>query len=205
MKILPHLTTVCLLPVLLILNSCDHCPDGLEYISIPHSIDTYSNGYVSGNYFLFHNQDSTKTDSLYVTDFKTSTTPDRIHCMEYEHKDFTLHSDHLLSERLIEVHIDGREGRGCFSWTAKTYNGLAFDWVIGGCRSDDTLRYFHGSPLIHHEYLTSGENPYTTFYDVWEMRTEDSLIVFLAPQVGIVKFLHTNTPDTFYLTSFLLQ
>ena len=79
---------------------CGRCKDDkMTYNAMSNKIYEYSYMYREGNWWIYANQDSSKLDTMYVTDFKDSTEKDYIVCSSNQRQTFKLHSMYFLGLR----------------------------------------------------------------------------------------------------------
>lgn len=176
------------------LSGCGKCKD-LTYCGYLPEMDSYFGMYVPGNWWVYYNQDSTKKDSVYVTDFEERIDEDNKDlCVQFPTRSFTLNTKYLFDTSLGLTGFYSNSGNCCHNQFIISTSGKAF-----------------GVSMECIDTLPKGNNE--IFYDSFEvdMTTYQNVIFFdglnakpfFAQGIGIVKFI--NLSDTFALIKFHIQ
>ncbi len=120
MKLLNYKSALFIFSLMLIM-SCDPgsepigCTDETrETFVMPTILEDYFGMYQEGNWWVYYNEDSTKMDSLFVTDYEGIMEIPEFGCVQYEWKNYTINAKHLASnDRVLKATI---EGSSCCSW-----------------------------------------------------------------------------------------
>lgn len=179
-----------------VFNGCYKCKN-IEYCPLPASALEYFGAYTEGAYWIYFNHDSTKTDSVYITDFEMkregyNTGP----CMEWDAKTFLLQSE-FLSHKTIEAKTtigdDCDKSHTTFLIRESYRVCIANDKemvLLDGCGTTQDIK------LIETYHLDNGTNK--SYNNVIQC---DSRFWF-APEVGLIKYLSYDNIDTFYLNQY---
>lgn len=174
--------------------SCHRCQNLTQVEQAP-VIRKYFGNYKPGTYWIYLNRDSTKRDSVWVSDYQKSFTEDPDEqCLKMEAINFKINATYL-------------------SW------GVSFSGYIGSNAQDfqhtlaDISNY--GFVARHNDSSLRAEaddSLYPIFhnYNLWPSAAVPIILpegikvnkVFLAPDTGIVQFVSPYGPDTFSLVKF---
>jgi hypothetical protein len=159
-------------------------------------METYFSVYNNDNWWIYKNQDSTKTDSVFVTDFNQQIVrTEKEICTEHIEKKFNLHSTYYY-------HAFGY-------LTSNLVNGLYTNTTDG--HTDDISCGFHAhmsngvdalptnSNGILYDSLLVGNRKYfkVIYLEDYPIKT------FHAPNVGMLKYIYQT--DTFTLRKYHLN
>ena len=86
-----------LLISLCFIAGCGRCKDDkMTYNAMSNKIYEYSHMFREGNWWIYANQDSSKLDTMFVTEFKDSTIKEYDSCTKNQIQTFKLHSKYFL-------------------------------------------------------------------------------------------------------------
>ena len=109
------------LPILLIVIVCSCHREECEALSgkvLTAPMETYFGAYKPGNSWIYHNQDSTKRDSIYLSQFADSSLKNTVNCTVFEKRSFTLHNSFLANTNDINVVYESTETGTTFNMEA---------------------------------------------------------------------------------------
>lgn len=186
-------------------SSCRHC-SSIGNITIPYYMNEYFSVYYPGSYFIFLNQDSTKRDSIYVTNYDTSAIVDsRVRCLRWSQSVFTINSQYLSSDKMVNVKISyplGSSSPFC------SFSGMSVSedrvWNFYAKANTDTF-YINRNPLTilnRIMFYKLWNNPQYTVVEVTPWYQNGQGTVYFAPQTGIVKYVTNDLKDSFTLVKF---
>jgi hypothetical protein len=191
------------------------CERHTQCPTAPLILDYFGN-YKPGNYWIYENQDGTKRDSVYVTEysvieFKTieSATKEQSDCIKYPVYRFSLHSKYLYdSVGKYNCIID---------------NEYTCDRTSMRCESKNKIAIFHIESRGNNDFIERVIKLYkfnthinsTVLYDTGfiypdTLTLEPSIrattpIKLFATRVGLVEFITTDLRDTFSLIKYYIQ
>ena len=182
-----------LLLAALTFSACHQCQNFTRVEQAP-IIKKYFGNYKPGAYWIYLNRDSTKRDSVWISDYTSSPHRDRLEqCMEMEENIFKVNAVHL--------------SRGVSSRGSIGPNGSSFDYTIASiCGYGFMARQKDNSFRIGSSYSPGA---IIKNYPLWPGNSNEIIAegiqvndVFLAPDIGIVQFVAYYGPDTFSLVKF---
>lgn len=182
-------------------TSCNECRGNIEHYDFPEEMEQYFGVFRPGNYWVYYNQDSTKKDSFYISDFEESTGRllDKDECVSWDQREFTLHTTYLNRESKVfyQTNIN------CCEWIFESDNYLFRIFYSNGTFS----RYYAGisftekieSFTINNEIYKNVLFQKSQFEDV----VNNPVSLYIAPNIGVIKF--TTNIDTFTLSKYRLR
>lgn len=157
----------------------------------------YFGNYKPGAYWIYLNRDSTKRDSIWISDIETYQVKNQYDCEEAEALSFIFHNQYLFlsKESKVTLGFNGNDIRtNVFYHTdsnGKTYRGFS---------SKDGVNNFYGGNTIF---------PIVDSYEVWENNQNSSfnkvtLIgkLIIASEIGIIQYVSFTSNDTFSIIKY---
>jgi len=89
-------------------------------------METYFGAYKYNAWSVYHNRDSTKSDSVYVLSFIDSVNKNTVNCTVFEKRTFTLHNSFLASANDINVIYESTETSTTFNLSASNMTFPSF-------------------------------------------------------------------------------
>ncbi len=176
------------------LSGCGKCKD-LTYCGYLPVMETYVGMYLPGNWWVYYNQDSSKKDSIYITDFEEQILRDNMElCVEFPIRRFTLHTDYLFYTSLALSGFYSNSSKCCHNYFSLSTSGYLFAMQL-----DCTDSFPKGNNEIFYDSIEINTAIYkdVIFFDNLSAK------LFFAPGMGIVQFI--NLSDTFALVKFHIQ
>jgi len=184
--------------VLLVFSSCSHCPNGTTTIDYPAYMHKYFHVFMPGCYFLYLNQDSTKHDSIYITDYYLGHfKADYKYCRETPQSQFTLHSEYLSSVKETDIIYEAGVVDCQAEFGGSSSSFPAFNITTKKCF--DTL-YNFSIPLLNIDTLMLWKDTTQIIEDVWLYKYSEQGAIYFAPDIGIAQYITNNSSDTFTVT-----
>lgn len=175
--------------------SCHRCQNFTRVEQAP-LIKKYFGIYKPGAYWIYLNRDSTKRDSVWISDYVLTTGKDRLDkCLEMEESQFTLNSSYFPRGTRSSIGPSG----GDFKYTIADVGGFFI------ADNDDS------------SFTSSGGSSYWPIvrnYALWPNATGRTIVVskaiqtnemVIAPDTGIVQYIFPIGVDTFSLIKFQKQ
>jgi hypothetical protein len=191
-----------LITSVLFLGSCGKCKDkDMDSFGYTPQMESYFGVYKNGNWWVYKNQDSTKTDSIYVTDFNEEQLEDRTVCVKYPHRKFNVHSAFLNdSFTVFNCEYNG-DGTCCGNYIDCGYLGARVnkDNSIRPIGISQSVQDFFYDTLSVNNKLYRNVIYFITPYST----TSKKIKTYNSPNIGIIKYI--NTLDTFVLRKYHLQ
>ena len=94
-------------------------------------MENYFGAYKYGTSAVYHNRDSTKTDSIYVASFLDSVNKNTVNCTVFEKRTFTLHNAFLANANDINVVYRSSDTSTTFNMTASNTSFPSFVFASG--------------------------------------------------------------------------
>ncbi|MEX0813770.1 MAG: hypothetical protein WD048_16250 [Chitinophagales bacterium] len=194
-----------------ILNSCNKCRGDIEHFTFPEEMEKYFGVFQPGNYWVYYNQDSSKKDSMYISDFEEKKVtvneelPPKSDCHSYNEKHFKLHTQYLT--RGYNVHEVKYTFYCCDRWTFDTnISGQAprpFE-IIAKKTSNNSYVFNSSMDTISSLTINNTEfNDVLRYSAKYPFHTQNiESLVFFAPNIGIVQYF--NGLDTFKISKYSL-
>lgn len=175
-------------------TSCHRCQN-LTRVEQAPIIKKYFGNYKPGAYWIYLNRDSTKRDSVWISDYTLSLHKDNLdQCLEMEESQFKVNAVYLLQGASCDGSI-GPNGLG-FEHTVANICGYRF-MAMRGDSSFRTAPGLSPSPIVRNYSLwsnTPGAVNIPEGIRLYEF--------FLVPDTGIVQFVAYDGLDTFSLVKF---
>ena len=184
----------------LFFSSCrEKCKDGDELTTgYSSQMESYFGMYKPGNWWVYKNQDSTKIDSVFITDYSERIERDKKACIAWPIREFKLHSQFLVVGMPI---LNG------IYWGHRA-NTIAFGEISANFDIDnDTYPQIGNStiPEVFYDSIFVNLIKYNNvvLYQMPISGGADTIKYFLARNVGMIKF--SNSSDTFSLKTYHIQ
>ena len=94
-------------------------------------METYFGAFKYGTSGVYHNKDSTKSDSVYVASFLDSVNKNTVNCTVFEKRTFSLHNTFLASASDVNVVYRSSDTSTTFNMTASTTSFPSFIFASG--------------------------------------------------------------------------
>jgi hypothetical protein len=186
-----------------ILNSCEKCSSYNDYYVISET-KPYFDVYKEGNWWVYQNQDSTKRDSIFITNYNDKLWDvDREYCNRYEHREFILNSNYILEEKNPKAkYYYFNANQTNFSLLINNYIHLDIS-----LKKEINNSTYIGTKGNHEpiEFLPSININNRTFKNVLKVKGggTDTTVFHFAENTGLVQF--ANKSDTFKLLKFEIK
>lgn len=134
----------------------------ITHIEYPIYIHKILDVYRPGCYFIYLNQDSTKYDSIYISDYRSGVDSDRFKdCLSTNGREFIMHSSYLSTGGMVYCSYYGLEsGNARFDGHSLNQNSPQDrDWIIICDNNGSNLRYTNGQELTQVPYYMLWNNP----------------------------------------------
>jgi len=203
MKSLSHLSLLTVAVTLAV--GCNDCRNSYENLDFPPYMHQYFGVFEKANYFIYINQDSTKTDSIYISDYLERMIANNFNCTRDPMRRGFINSQYLSNGDRVQ-----------FSYYVGLY-GMAeiqlIDWSESGSLSifsPDNLdtNVLAARKNVEPEYfetLLIWETPPQIEYDVWRFPDSSEGDLYFAKNKGLVQFTVPISQDTFKLTDYYIQ
>jgi len=191
------------------LSSCYRkCKDkDLTFCEMPPTGEKYFKTYKEGSYWIYYNKDSTKKDSVYVSNYKSVIEREKmVDCIEWEERTFELHSEYLNKcWSSYNPIFEGRYGNFCpcdeSRFQLECVSTLPEDirFYISSKMGVDSL--FSSRPIkkIGIFFLRGDTN---LVYN--EVTIYDNRYCF-APEIGLIQYVSYSNQDTFYIHKYHVE
>ncbi len=171
--------------------ACKKCSNITTY-KFPAATERYFGVYKQGNWWVYKNQDSTKKDSIYLTDVDNSNGKDRAidECVEWDRRTAKVHSSYLSSsQEEIKINYEAR------------FNGAHFNIYQAIPTSATHVVYQDGV------FKSTNAAEIPLFYQNGRVFTNIIKLkyspIYYSPNVGIIRW--ETGVDTFTLKSYYIQ
>ena len=163
-------------------------------------MNKYFGMYKQGNWWVYKNQDSTKTDSIYITDFIERIKKDKNDCITYPTREFKIHSKFISSN--FDTILNGRyvNNKNCcvnhFSCViyAQMNSNINTRPTDGNSNTELLFDSVEIGNTTYNNVLLFEANS-----DYYNIHVKE----FFAPYVGIIKYI--NQTDTFSIKTYYIQ
>ena len=162
--------------------------------------------YRPGCYFLYVNQDSTKYDSLYISDYESGVAQDHLEtCLSADWRRFYLNSTYLSESRAVYVTYERFIGHDYAKFTARPADAKNYISDVGVyfyCIDDKKNLFKNDQASIPYEKIM--------YYPLWNnppVILEDVVIsrgsiggrgdIYFSAYLGIAQFITHDLKDTF--------
>ncbi len=180
------------------LSGCGKCKDLTYYGYLPQ-MEKYFGMYVPDNWWVYYNQDSTKKDSIYVTDFKeTIDTDTKDNCIEYPTRDFILNTDFLVDTNSPISGTFNNNSSCCINY----FSVGNHDGGITAIMDSNFDSFPRSNTPIPETFISNLHINGMNFSEVI-LFENGSVKIYFAPFIGIVQYL--NLPDTFFIDKYYIK
>ncbi len=195
--------------ILLLYWGCspDGCPRKVPSYPLLPQMERYFGNYKPDNYWIYLNQDSTKRDSVFVSNYYYTKSKNLLLCIELESKEFTLVSQYLSAQKNLDVRYLPHNGYSINNFEI-TSKAIDFAIFIEGKKEVDSLAIPGGVTglSINRAYnFTLPYNPQLVLPEVTIVHRPNAGRVVFAPDVGIVQYITNYYQDTFTLVKYHIQ
>jgi hypothetical protein len=176
------------------------CKNFTQYQTAPVILEYFGN-YKPGNYWIYENQDGTKKDSMWVSDYKEST-GERLTCIKYPVRQYILHSRHLgiIDELKVEVKLN-----------SVYYHSIGTIGYYTLLASNDTA--LRNEKFLFKYKNSVGSLLFPIVSKISIIKEYENPNIIYAKEIGIIQFHSKSinnfyTPlimDTFYLTKYSIK
>lgn len=190
----------CLLLIVLatlFLESCKQCPKrkGLKDYGFLDEMNRYFGMYQTDNWWIYKNNKSTKTDSVFITNFSEVIQKDKqVKCITYPERKFILNTNYINDGQIKELEGEYFNNASC----CINY----FSCVIGAKMDSETdahpLSTTNPAELIIDTITVGGSHYHNTIL----FQNGNSKLLF-APGIGIIRYV--NSTDTFNLVKYYIK
>jgi hypothetical protein len=170
-------------------------------------ITEYFGNYKPGNYWIYENQDGTKRDSIYVTDYLTdevksfeSETKEQSDCIRYNNLEFYLNAQYFGKQKMWARISNNNCNESSFSLTDSIYHSQPV-LLFTAKQTDDTFdKTFQ---KINFTTITNSTVIYPKGFG--SSYIADYPYYLFASKIGIIQFISQNSKDTFSLIKYKIQ
>lgn len=170
---------------------CKKCKqnDYYSYAFLP-DMESYFGVYKENNWWVYKNQDSTKTDSMYIVSFNEIINKDKNECIYWPERSITIYSKNLGDNSgHINVHYASVYNESSFVFSnVSTYNQNTNNTGV-------INTYYTNTPIVFDSLIVGNKKFYNIIYF-----NNDPIQTLFAKNVGLIRFI--NNADTFSLKSF---
>ena len=163
-------------------------------------MENYFGMYKPGNWWLYKNQDSTKTDSIFLEEFTEELGRDKFECTTFPTRTFKLHSQYLI-KGTTTINGTYANNQSCcsnyFYLMCGAQMNSNFDTYPKSCYSnlpETFLNKFSFNSTTYNNVI---------FYETPLSTSNDTFKTFMAPNIGMLKYI--NGLDTFSLKTYHIQ
>ena len=187
----------------ILVNGCSNCNNTYDDLDFSPYMHQYFGVFEEGNYFIYLNQDGTKRDSIYISDFSEEVSTNRSDCTHDSVRKGLINSEYLSNGNIrfyYGTSIDYAEIQ-LIDWNESGSLSIFFDTYL-----DTTVLQAHGN--VEPEYFDSlliWESPSQIDYEVWRFPDSVKGDLYFAKDKGLVQFTVPSTQDTFKLTNYFIQ
>ncbi len=177
------------------LPSCDRdkC-DAYSGRVLSGRMETIFGAYKPGNSWIYHNRDSTKTDSVYIISFADSLLKDEVNCIVYGLRKFTLRSQQLAAPNDIAVVYDATSSGTGFTMESDGVTFPSFSSV-----TDSLIQSLPANENPGDNMLDSVQLNGSTYYNILK-GVRNPNVYYFGRGLGLVGWI---TPvDTFSLVRY---
>lgn len=180
-------------------SSCYKRCKNVQHIERAYLMTKYFGNYIPGAWWVYLNRDSTKRDSIWVDNFKTTTVTDEDNCLSADEVSFDMHNQYLEPTQKLRVTI-GFNGNDLITNVYESYDANGNGYTRLQVRNDSSS-FYSGNIVfsILNNYPLWYGNPDYILPEVVKAGT----LVF-APDFGLVQYVPLTTTDTFSLIKFHL-
>jgi len=189
----------------IILQGCKKCGHITTHEMLP-LLQTYFGVYKPTHYWVYWNSDSTLKDSMYISDYSTYFSMDRVNnCDNAPHVHFLLKTSYFTEYSFLTVEYGTDKVEETLKGHLEISDNRSSREI--GIRVDTTFSVSSSSKLTFIDSLTIYGNSYK---NVIEYQQVGNGAVVFAPNIGIIKYISQRGPgylqiDTFYLHHYFIQ
>jgi hypothetical protein len=192
---------------LILIMSCDPGGDPIgctdetrETFTMPTILEDYFGVYQEGNWWVYYNEDSTKVDSLFVTNYEDEIVAAEFECEQSISNNYQINATYLTPNNI--PFVGKNSGSNCCVWDVLWNYKDQKGFSLSTTGNEDSLSLFLYSPF--HEQIDSLKINTINYYDVIVMQTTNSGDkVFFVKNIGLIRFELDN--ETFNLTKYEIQ
>jgi len=164
-------------------------------------MEKYFGVYKPGNYWIYYNQDSSKNDSIYISDYEESQWSDMTICQKWDYRSYSINSEYLSADKILNTEYSS-EGKCCITRVTITSS----DRVVYLRAEEDTITSDDVIGInIKIITLHLWPNLPDTLHEVVEYNDATNRLIYIAPELGIVRFVAYDIQDTFSLVKRHIQ
>ncbi len=188
---------------IILFPACHKCSDSkLTHYGYLPQMENYFGMYKNGNWWKYKNQDFTKTDSVYITNFKEVIKREsQVGCCDYPYREITVNSQFMLTGTTSLPGVYNTDG--C---TYVNYISFLCSATMNG-NYDTRPKGTHIPEVFYDSIIVSNVKYRNVIYfksaSANVNGTYDTLKTFFAPSIGIIRFI--NHTDTLSLTTYHIQ
>ena len=189
---------LCIICMMLLISSCKDCKqcNYTQYETAPVILEYFGN-YRPGNYWIYENQDGTKKDSIWVSDYSNRLMENEFQCYKDRKIDFYINSQYLHNQSRLSAKILIDIGSHTVFITDQAVSGRRIIQQKG-YSSADTL--YNTEVKSNVQYLSHS----TLAFPIVSISVVDN--IDYAKYIGISRYVsNRNTNDTFYLTKYFIK
>ncbi|MFT5970070.1 MAG: hypothetical protein ACI8ZO_000575 [Flavobacteriales bacterium] len=177
--------------------ACYECRNYDNCTPLPEVMESYFKVFKEGNWWTYSNQDQSKSDSIYITDFSKRTVKKNVLCSKYEQIVFQLHSKVLTIEP--EVPVTYSNGSKCDESyiIAKASPATLGDVIFLVNYIDNVL----SAEII--DSITVRGNTYKNTLKSSSVNEADTITTYFAPEIGLIRW--EIQQDTFSITNYHIE
>ena len=193
MKNIIILLIVC---ILFITTACEkECKTYTQYETAPVILEYFGN-YKPGNYWIYENQDGTKIDSMWVSDYVEKNGGDELKCFQYPVREFVLNSIYLSNKNTINIKMSNLSERNFeTSFIGTDTNGVDKRLIYATGIGNDSIELH----TIKKDYVIK-----SLIIKKAAIFNNSPFYIF-GSKIGIVTYPSQNKLDTFYLTKYFIK
>lgn len=183
--------------------SCNKkCKDATT-VSIATEMEEFFGQFKPGNWWVYESQNSSKRDSIYVTEFSSALNKDRTVCMSFEEKKFVLNHSFLLtySAPLYVWFLADIGGSSINFSVSESLSGAPFPKFIH-FKKDNVIKSFPESDNIGENKLDTIKLNGINYSNILKGKWSDN-IYFFSKGKGLVGWIKGR--DTFNLINYRIQ
>lgn len=160
---------------------------------MPEAGEKYFGNYIAGTSWIYFNQNKTKRDSIYISEYQKHRKYDKLDdCIEWDRSEMKIRSNYLSSEEISCLYENPNCDRSYF-----VLQGLNFSVDIDSKKGIDTL--FSTTYSSEIKKINFMRLPNTlTFNEVVSFHDK----LWFAPDFGLIQYVSYNSIDTFYIEKF---
>jgi len=195
-----NLIVILIVAFIYVFSGCYKCKN-IDYCPPPDSAVTYFGAYAEGAYWIYYNQDSTKIDSVYITDYEMKREGEStVKCISWDAKTFLLNSDFII-DNSIEVKISNggycERNHAIFTFTLPINYRICIateneNVLQDGCGTTHEIKLLEKYQLKNNTIIYENVIQYDDRY-------------WFAEEIGLIKYITHDNFDTFYVHQYKIQ